>query len=208
MTARDIRVVLLSALASVPLAWSATLPAETRAETVNQVLSSLLLGMLPLLCVMLLWTETFLSEGSLVRYGANRRSFLIPIFFRTLATLTSFSLLCVVASMMILRGVHDPLLTADLSATLPVAVAASVSLGCFFAMGRAWLGRTGLVLLLIAVWILGPMDLPIAAAVPTGHVRTLLGLGEQLPLPPWGSFLTLYGMAALSAAAVTVRIPR
>lgn len=204
---RDVRILVLGVLCAVPLTWSATWAAETRTEIVNQALASLLLGTLPLVGVMLLWTERLTQEHPDVRYGANRRSHAAHALFQTAALVVGFSVVASTVSILVYRGHKDALLINDLIATLPVAFAGSIGLLAFLAWSRVWLGKPGLVVALLASWVLGSMELPIAAVVPTGHVRHLIGVGAELPFPGWVSFASLYGFALIGALTTLWRVP-
>lgn len=205
---RELRLVALAALFGLPLTWSATFAAQTRVETVNQALASLLLGTLPLLCAMLLWGSGPQADRPEVRYGASRRAYAA----RSLLTVTTLALLfasvSVVLAISIYRGLRDPLLLKDLLATLPVALAGSLAICGFLACGRSLLGRFGLVFAVILIWVIGSLDLPIAAAVPTGHIRYLIGVGTELPFAPWVSFVCLYAMALFTGGAALLRVRR
>lgn len=198
----------LTVLFALPLAWSAALAAETRTEMINQVLGALLIGALPLLAAMLLWDESFRGADVDVRYGQNRRRFATKRLAVTLSVLVAAAVGAGTLALGILRGPTHQLFLHDFLATSAVSIAGALSLGCFFGASRVWLGRGGLVAALILTWLLAPMDLVVSAAVPTGHVRSLLGLGMELPFPGWVSFASLYGTAALLGGLLLARIPR
>jgi hypothetical protein len=198
---RDLRLLALCALLSLPLTWSATFAAETRTETVNQALASLLLGTLPLLGTMLLWSERFEQDRVEVRYGKSRRNFAARSLLGVAGLLLLFTTVSATFAITIYRGPKDPVLMRDLLATLPIAVAGSLAVASFLAFFRSLLGSAGLVLALVLIWVVGSLDLPIAAAVPTGHIRYLIGVGAELPFAPWISFACLYGMTFLTGGA-------
>ncbi len=204
---RDLRMIVLGVLCAIPLTWSATWAAETRTEVVNQALASLLLGTLPLVGVMLLWTERLTMDHPDVRYGESRRRRAAHALFRATALVVGFAIVGSGLSIVVYRGAGDPLVFKDLIATIPVAFAGSLGLMAFLAWSRVWLGKPGLVVALLACWILGSVDLPVAAAVPTGHVRHLIGVGTELPFRGWVSFLTLYAIAIVGTLATLLRVP-
>lgn len=205
---RELRLVLLAALVALPLAWSATFVAETRAEMINHALSVILLGTLPLLGVMLYFETDFRGADSDVRYGQSRHVLATKVLLRTTLALLAFALLSSWICLLVMRGFRDSFLLSDLLSTAPIALAASICISSSFAMVKVWLGRIGLGLLLLLSWFLGPLDLPVAALVPTGHVRYLLGIGAELPLPLWASFICLYVMAGVALGALFARVPR
>lgn len=205
---RDLRLVALAALFLLPLTWSATFGAETRTETVNQALASLLLGTLPLLGGMLLWSERFEGDRAEVRYGRSRRYYAARSLLGAAGLLLLFASVGVILALLIYRGPRDPLLLRDLLATLPIALAASLALTAFLSLGRFVLGRPGLALAVILTWVVGSLDLPISAAVPTGHIRHLIGVGAELPFAPWISFVCLYAMTLLAGGGALLRVPR
>lgn len=205
---RDLRLVALAALILLPLTWSATLTAETRTETVNQALASLLLGSLPLLGGMLLWSERFQGDRAEVRYGKSRRTYAARTLLSVAGLLLLFASVGSILAITIYRGPRDALLFRDLLATLPIAFAGSLALTAFLALGRFWLGRTGLVVAVILTWVIGSLDLPISAAVPTGHIRYLVGVGAELPFAPWVSFVCLYAMTLAAGGGALLRVPR
>src|SRR5690606_14578001 len=141
-------------------------------------------------------------------YGQSRHVLALKVLFRATLALLAFALLSTWFSLLVMRGFKDSLLISDLLATTPIALAASICISSSFAMVKAWLGRLGLGLLLLLFWFLGPLDLPVAALVPTGHVRYLLGIGHELPLPLWASFICLYVMAGAALGALFARVPR
>lgn len=205
---RELRLLSLATLVAVPLTWSAVLGAETRAETVNRALGSLLLGSLPLFASLLLYQDSFFVENPEVRYGHSRRAFAARALLKSTAWTVLFASVSATLAIIIHRGPRDPLLFRDLLATLPVAFAGSLALVGFLSAGRSWLGKAGLILALSLTWLLGSLDGPIAAVVPTGHIRSLLGVGVELPMVSWVSFLCLYGMTALLGGAALFRVPR
>lgn len=205
---RDLRLVSLCAILLLPLTWSATFASETRAETVNQALASLLLGTLPLLGGMLLWTDRLKGDRAEVRYGESRRVYAARALLSVAGLLLMFASFGAILAITIYRGPRDALLLKDLLATLPIAFAGSQALTAFLALGRFWLGRTGLVLAMILTWVVGSLDLPISAAVPSGHIRYLVGVGAELPFAPWISFVCLYAMTLLAGGAALLRVRR
>lgn len=206
--ARELRLLSLATLVAVPLTWSSILGAETRAETVTLALGSLLLGTLPLFAALLLYRDTFDAESPEVRYGQNRRAFAARALFGHAAWTILFATVSATFAIALHRGPRDPLLFRDLLATLSIALAGSLALLGFLAFGRYWLGKIGLIAALILTWLLGSLDVPISAAVPTGHIRSLLGVGAELPFAPWVSFLCLYATTLLMGGAALLRVPR
>jgi hypothetical protein len=205
---KEVRLSLLSVAVALPLAWSASLSADTRSEALNDVLAALLVGILPLLAAMLLWEETFRGADIDVRYGKNRRNFALRTSARILLTLIIVSVAFSWCAIGVLRGLRDPRLLRDLMSTTAVALPAALAIGAFLGAARAWLGKPGLGIALIIAWALGPVDAIVSAIVPTGHVRFLVGAGADLPLPGWGSLLILWAMAGIWATLLMVRVPR
>lgn len=205
---RDLRLLGLAALILLPLTWSATFGAETRTETVNQALASLLLGILPLLGGMLLWNDRLNGDRPEVRYGRSRRAYAARSLLGATGLVLLFAFVGTALAIGIYRGPRDPLLLRDLLATLPIALAGSLAITAFLTLGSSLLGRTGLVLAVALTWVIGSLDLPISATVPTGHIRNLIGVGAELPFPPWVSFVCLYAMALLAGGSALLRVPR
>lgn len=205
---RELRLLSLATLVAVPLTWSSILGAETRAETVTLALGSLLLGTLPLFATLLLYRDSFDAESPEVRYGQSRRVFAAHALLGHAAWTVLFASVSATLAIAIHRGTRDPLLFRDLLATLPIALAGSLALLGFLSFGRYWLGKFGLIAALALTWLLGSLDIPISAAVPTGHMRSLLGVGTELPFAPWMSFLWLYATTLLLGGAALLRVPR
>lgn len=205
---RRVRMCLLSTLVAIPLGWSAHLGVERHTDALNQVLVTLLVGVLPLLGAMLLWTEDLRGADVDVRYGRDRRAFATRNLGASLGALLVMALLFSWTAIVAIRGPKDALLLRDLLATTAVAIPGALALGAFLGVGRVWMGKVGLLIALLLVWALGPVDAIIAALVPTGHLRSLIGAGKELPLPGWGSLFVLWTMAGAFSAATMVRVPR
>lgn len=205
---KEVRFSLLSLAVALPLAWSTSLSADTRSEALNEVLATLLVGVVPLLATMLLWEEDFRGADIDVRYGRNRRTFALRTSGKILLTLIVVSCAFSWGAIGILRGMRDAELLRDLMSTTAIALPAALAIGAFLGAGRAWLGKPGLGVALIAAWALGPVDAIVSAIVPTGHVRFLVGAGADLPLPGWASLLVLWAMGGLWGTVLLFRVPR
>lgn len=205
---KELRLSLLTAAIAVPLAWSAKFGAETRVEALNQVLLTLLVGVIPLLAGLLLWSEDFAGADIDVRYGRDRRAFAAQRLLRVLGVLTLASILAGALPVLLIRGWSDAALGRDLLATLGVCLAGALATGTYLSAARAWLGKWGLGFALLLAWLIGPLDVIISALVPTGHIRFLIGVGAEYPFPGWVSLLSLYGMSGVLGAALFARVPR
>lgn len=205
---KELRLTLLAAAIAVPLAWSSKFGTETRVEALNQVLLTLLVGVLPLLGGLLLWSEDFAGANIDVRYGRDRRTFAAESLLRVLGVLVVAGAAGGALPVVLIRGTSDPALGRDLLATLGVCVAGALGIGTYLGAARAWLGKWGLASALLLAWLLGPLDVIVSALTPTGHIRFLIGVGAEYPFPGWVSLACLYAMSAVLGAALFARVPR
>jgi|GEM_PF-1663253 len=148
------------------------------------------------------------ADETFLRFGESRRPRLLENWIgRTLLVVVLYTTLTGVL-LAWARSSSDPLLRSDLLATLPAAALCALTAGALFGAAVIWGGRLAVVITLIVVWTVGHFDLVIAGLVPVGHMRHLLGLGESLPWPQWGSSLVLLALSSLLTAAAFVRVPR
>jgi hypothetical protein len=205
---KELRTILLWALLMGPLVWSVSQGIDSPVDGLNRGLSALYLGGLPVLALALLFAEDFFPKTLGVRLGADRRRLVGKLLIRKLLALVGVALGGSILLIVSLRGLKDPLLLRDLLSTASIAVAASVSLLLMLSAARAWLGRPGLLGFVFLGWLIGPSDLAVRILLPSGHIRSLLGLGQQLPLAGWHSFFLLYALSAVSLILLRLRVPR
>jgi len=178
---------------------------STRAVT-DQALSALLLATLPLMACLAVWGAGG-AEDSLLAFGGNRRW---SIARQSAAFLWGLPLVSSLLAALVLvwtRGAKDPRLVDDLVVTLPVATMAALATICAFLAVGQWFGRPGLVVLSLVWLTFGQADLLLAAALPGGHVRHLLGVGMALPFDPAWSMAALWGFSLFGFAAWMLRVP-
>jgi len=178
---------------------------STRAVT-DQALSVLLLSTLPLMACVAVWGAGA-ADDLLLGFGGNRRRSTVWHSAALLWGLPLVSSLLAVLVLVWTRGANDPRLVADLVVTLPVATLAAIATICAFLAAREWFGRPGLVVLLLVWLTFGQADLLLAAALPGGHVRHLLGVGMALPFDPGWSMAALWGFSLFGFAAWMLRVP-
>lgn len=143
------------------------------------------------------------------RYGLDRRAALLRGWSVVTLGLALFAMLLAGTALLASRGLHDGKLLADLLATLPVAGAAALAYGAWFAAGACFGARgAGVLVVLLLDWLAGATALPIALATPRGHVRHLLGLEAAFTHPAGVSFLVLLGLSLAALGVVVLRTPR
>lgn len=206
-----VRFALSTPLAAIPAFLSRT-GIEPGTTAAGRALETLVAFTLPLLVCILLHSMTsprFEERvAGAVRFGASRRRLVLSeLAERALALLVATSLLTV-ALLVFARSATDPELPRDLLVTLPATTLGAAAAFSLLGAAALWAGRVGLYGALFVVWTIGHLQLPIAAAVPVGHLRHLLGLGAALPFAQWISSAALAGFAALFAVAAFVRVPR
>lgn len=178
-----------------------------RAQTTDRALGTLLLITLPL-AVGLAIAGSGRAVDPWVVFGADRRKslvrYLAPLWYGLPLTALGLSLLVLGWT----RGWQDPHLLADMMATAPVAVMATLSLLSLSLATFAWLGRVGLIVLVLVLITFGRSELLAAAALPSAHVRHLLGVGATLPFDPGWSMAALWAFALLGFCGWLARTPR
>ncbi len=181
-------------------------------------LTLIFLGALPLLATAIFWSPPSYETDPLIRFGKSRQGLARRFLLKKITVLFTVAAATGTLAQLTLYGdapgeSSDPalaqsLVLADVLSTLPVALAAAVSLACFFAFAQSWLGKPGLILALFGSWLFTPQDSLWGLSLPANHIRHLLAIGAPLPLPSWGSLLILYTMAALLFALTMKRVPR
>ncbi len=199
---RDVRTLALCLIFVGPLTIAYTMGAGGRAAQINEGLRFFLVGALPFFAAALFFreestAENATAENALVRFGADRRRARAQKLALRLLLLLSVAWLGACLVLFNLRGVRDPLFFHDLLSTSAVSVASALSIGATVYAVRAFGGALGMCLFVVLLWVFGQIEPIMSAALPTGHIRSLLGVGEALPLPPWASFFLLYAFAAL-----------
>ncbi len=148
-------------------------------------------------------------QAGLSRYGENRRRAVLITSLVLGPVLAVAAVLLAAVALVTSHGVGDGHLGPDLLATLPVAALGATAYAGWLALGASFGARgTGIVWLLLVDWVVGSTSLPIAAAVPRGHVRHLLGLDEGLGFSQWISSPALLGLGLLCLALALWRVPR
>lgn len=181
--------------------------AQSQAE-VTGALTLIFVGALPLLATFLFWSKEDYQSDPWIRYGKNRRG-----IARRALVKKSLILLVMAAGGSSLAQLHfygasSNRLLLDLRLTLPVALAAALSVACFFACARSWLGKPGVLFALLASWLFTPHGVWWGASLPANHIRHLLSLGDPLPFPGWVSLTALYVMALVLFTLHILRVPR
>lgn len=205
---RDLSALLLCLIFVGPLIVAASLGGEGKSEQVNRGLAAFLLYALPLFSGVLFFRKDPETEDSLVRFGADRRIAAQRRLLLRLAVLTLVTLLGSWLILLNLRGPRDPLLISDALSTSSVGLAAALSVGGTVFLLRAWGGIAGAGLFVVLLWVFAGLEQLLSAALPTGIVRSLLGMGEALPWPAWILFLALYAVAAGACFLGLLRTPR
>ncbi len=176
-------------------------------QAADASLSLLLCALLPLACTILLTSFNPEPHGLLVHLGESRRRIVITQLARlSLGAALLFVVLCGL-SLVWTRGVGDPLLVDDLLATSPIAFGATFAIFTLCAAARAWGGRYGLWGALVLLWTVGRADIAASAALPSGHIQSLLGVGSTLNIAPSISAATMATMALLFLALFILRVP-
>jgi hypothetical protein len=198
----------LSALLGGLLIEGARLGAESSAAAADAVLLALLGQLLPLSAGLLVHPLDPAPGGVAVRAGASRKRLVLwSLGGRTLAMTVTFTALAALG-LTRARTLTDPLLGADLTATLPVVALGAAATVTWLAALRLWAGALGAWLGVLMSWLLGASGWIVRAALPAGHLFSLLGLSAALPLPAAAS-VTLLGVAALGMLALALlRVPR
>ncbi len=141
--------------------------------------------------------------GTFARYGGNRRRSAARE-----AGVSSLLLACTLSPLLTLGllGVPGQVPARDLWITLEVTWLGALALSGLGLFVRAWLGRVGLVLLLLAEWASAlPTSTPLPL-LPTAHVGHLLAVGPELETAASGSFLLLAISAVLGHVLAGARV--
>lgn len=178
-----------------------------RRQATDRALFSLLLAALPISIAFSVWAAKQ-PPAPFVVFGEDRRKVTLRYFAPLLLgwPLAGAGLAALVIAWT--RGVADPRFVSDIVATLPVAFMAALSLVFASAATSAWLGRIGLIGLVILLLTLGQSEVLAAAVLPSAHVRHLLGVGAPLPFDPGWSMGALFGFCMLGCLAWLARVPR
>jgi hypothetical protein len=148
------------------------------------------------------------SVDELSRHGADRRWLGLGLYAVAALALAAIALLLAVTGVCLSRGAKDPLLLRDLAATSWIAVLSGVAYAAWFSLaslvGRR--GRRGTAWL--ADLLLGSGGSVLAAPLPRGHVRNLLGGQPVLELTQWASAVALIALTAFYLSASASRTPR
>lgn len=214
----DWRKAFWTSLALVPLILSLSTELVKPQVGVDMALTLIFVGALPLLAVAIFWTAPSFADDPLIRFGKSRRAlaqrFLakkIVVLFATSAVSSSCAQIVLyndATRQTVMSRIAHQQFVSDVLSTLPIALAAAISLGCFFAFARSWLGRPGLLLALGGSWLFTPHDSVWGLSLPANHIRHLLTIGTPLPLPSWLSLLALYAMAGVLFTLHQRRVPR
>ncbi len=204
---KELRITLLLTLFLAPLVVSSAYAETIPLVALDVTLAAVFLGVLPLLSVLLLWAENFQYHSWQIRYGASQRPQILLSLGRNAAALFFSSIAGAGAAIYAFRAPGDPLLGQDFSATIAIALAAASSFTLFFACARTLLGKWGLVCALGISWTLGVSDLALSALVPSGHIHSLLGVGDGLVFPGLTSFGVLYLGSFITGAWLLRRLP-
>lgn len=205
---KHLRITLLWCLLMGPIVWSGAQGLDTKTEGLNRGLEALFLAGLPILALAFLYSDNFSPKNTEIRLGANRRHLVFRTVFGNVLALFIVAFFGGSLLILLLRGMKDPLLLRDLTSTGAISLAASLSIVGVLSAARAWLGKIGLIGLVLFGWLVDQGDLAMKVALPSGHLRSLLGLGQQLPIAGWLSLLCLYTMAGFSLLLLGLRVPR
>ena len=179
------------------------------ADAADALLSALLGGLLPLVSALLLLPYGPEPQRLAIRLGQNRSRRLLARVLRVSLWVTILFTGLAAFGLGRARGLHSPLLPLDLLATVPATALGALTTCLFFSAVRMHLGRWGVLIGLALTWTFGQAELAASAALPSGHLRHLLNLsGDALPLPLWGSSLSLLAFALLSIGAILLRARR
>jgi len=177
----------------------------SRQETTDRALSVLLLTTLPLAVCFAVWSAGK-TEDQLIAFGQNRRKSSLSRLGPLLLGLPLSAVVLSAAVLVWTRGPHDPSLAVDLVSTAPVALMAAAALCLSFVAIFEWFGSLGLLVLLLVLLTFGQTELLAAAALPSAHVRHLLGVGATLPFDPGWSMAALWLYSALAGWAWLGRV--
>jgi hypothetical protein len=214
----DWRKAFWTCLALAPLILSLSAELVKPQVGVSMALTLIFVGALPLLAVAIFWSESSFSDDPLIRFGKSRRSLAKRFLAKKIIVLFTVAAVSSTFAQMVLyndASPHGPMsaiahknFLSDVLSTLPVALAASISLACFFAFARSWLGKAGLLLALLGSWLFTPQGSAWGLSLPANHIRHLLAIGPPLPIPSWVSLIALYAMAGLLLSLHLRRVPR
>lgn len=219
---KDWRKAFWTCLVLAPLILSTTSEFLRPEAGVNMALTLIFVGALPLLATAIFWSPSSFETDPLIRFGKSRRSLALRFLLKKIIVLFTVAAIAGTLAQMTLYGdasrssggdqlarsaFPSSAFLSDALSTLPVALAAAVSLVCFFAFAHSWLGKAGLIIALLGSWLFTPHDNLWGLSLPANHIRHLLAIGAPLPLPSWASLLALYAMAALLCALYIKRVP-
>ena len=178
-----------------------------RPQATDRALTTLLLTVLPLAIAFSVGRMRKVPEP-FVACGEDRRKVTARAFAPLVLgwPLTSAVLAFILIAWT--RTTGDAGVVRDVAATVPVAFMAAVALVLACLAASAWLGRFGLVGLVVLLYTLGRVDALASAVLPLAHVRHLLGVGVALPFDPGWSMGALWGFSLLGAWAWRARVPR
>lgn len=178
-----------------------------RPQATDRALCALLLAALPISVALSVWAAKRAPEP-FAAFGEDRRRLTLRYFAPLLWgwPLAGAGLAVLVIAWT--RGTADPRFLGDVTATVPVAFMAALSLVLSSLTASAWLGRIGLVGLVLVLLTLGQTEALAAAVLPSPHVRHLLGVGAAFPFDPGWSMAALWGFCLLGTVGWLIRVPR
>jgi len=148
------------------------------------------------------------SIDELARHGADRRRLSAGLWAAAALALAALAVVLAAISIGLSRGLGDPSLPSDLASSSWIAVLSGLAYAAWFLLASLLGndGRRGVAWLVD--FVLGSGASVLAAPVPRGHVRNLLGGQPVLELTQQASGLVLLGLTALCLSVSLSRTPR
>lgn len=180
---------------------------ESPSEATDGSLSFLLAVVLPLAASWAVLRFDPEPQSLEIGLGGSRRRVLLAPTVKVLLSTAGVSIAGCLVAIWWTRGASDPLLRADLFATLPIALGAHLSVFALFLAARVWAGTWGLLAALVACWTLGQADGVVSLLLPGGHTRNLIGVAEVASQSPTASAGALAAMFVGFLGLTFWRIP-